>query len=139
MQMTRLPRDYCPVAADVYRHGNEPDPVSEDTRSSYAREVSEHLRTLRAWPPIEAHLAMNDGMWSALGAALCRVNMGDVTAHREIEDLIRKARESVADDIVERYFRINPYLPWPSAELLAKYPTGRIPQTEILADAQRRR
>jgi hypothetical protein len=94
-------------------------------------DVSEALASPRCWPTVAEYLA-EDTTWCALTDALRRASVGERDALGEIEALALAARDAVAEAIVSRYLATNPCRPYAPGRLLAKYPSGCIPQTELL-------
>jgi hypothetical protein len=105
--------------------------LSESARTSLVVDVSVYLTSKRNWRTVALHIA-EDTTWLPVSDALRRASTGDRDALGEIEALALSARDAVAKQIVDRYLAGNPQRPYAPARLLAKYPSGQIPQTELL-------
>lgn len=121
----------CPVAADVRRHCSAAEQMSDSAKTELITEVSEALATKRYWWIVAEHIA-DDATWKPLTEAMRRASLGERDALGEIEALALAARDAVADRIVQRYLATNPRPPYAPARLLAKYPSGQIPNAELL-------
>lgn len=108
------------------------DSLSEKARDALVADVSEELASAARWIVAQEHIDGDAAMAAQLSDALRRASRGDRDALGEIEALALAGRDAAAEQIVERFLRDHPHDPIPPARLLAKYPSGRIPQAELL-------
>lgn len=105
--------------------------ITDTARAALVVEVSQELTAKRHWWTVALHIA-EDQTWQPLTEAMRRASIGERDALGEIESLALAARDAVAEQIVSRYLRDHPFEPLPPGRLLAKYPSGNIPHTELL-------
>lgn len=121
----------CAVSRDLAQLAADEHEVSDAARTRMVVEVSEALADPSTWTAVAEHIAENE-TWQPLVDAMRRASTGARDALGEIEAIALAARDAVAERIVERYIATDPRPPYTPPRLLAKYPSGRIPQPELL-------
>src|SRR5688572_7267374 len=119
----------CAVSRDLA--ARDEHEVGEIVHAALVVDVSQELASQRHWSLVAEYIAEN-AMWAQLTDALRRASLGERDALGEIEALALAARDAVATRIVDRYIATNPRPPYTPARLLAKYPNGNVPLSELL-------